>query len=84
MLGGRTFVAVVLAVAGIGVVVAGGSVAIGGSDAQASPVPCDSWANPISGNWQTATNWSTGAVPTASDNACITASEPTQCRLASS
>ncbi len=31
----------------------------------------DSWLNPASGSWTTATNWSTGVVPTSSDDVCI-------------
>ncbi len=35
--------------------------------------PCsDAWANPVSGSWNTAADWSTGAVPAATDNVCIT------------
>jgi fibronectin-binding autotransporter adhesin len=33
----------------------------------------DSWKTAVSGNWDTAGDWSTGAVPTSSDNVCITA-----------
>jgi VCBS repeat-containing protein len=29
------------------------------------------WANPVSGNFATAANWSTGVVPTATDDVCI-------------
>lgn len=31
----------------------------------------DTWTGPAEGTWQTATNWSTGKVPTSSDVACI-------------
>jgi hypothetical protein len=34
----------------------------------------DSWKKAESGDWSTAANWSTGAVPTSADNACITVS----------
>ena len=37
------------------------------------PITCtDSWKTAASGAWNTATNWSTGAVPTSTDNVCIT------------
>ena len=32
----------------------------------------DAWLNPVAGSWNTAADWSTGSVPTASDNVCIT------------
>jgi hypothetical protein len=32
----------------------------------------DSWAAPVSGSWTTEADWSTGKVPTSSDNVCIT------------
>jgi len=32
----------------------------------------DSWAKPVSGLWTTAEDWSTGKVPSSSDNVCIT------------
>ncbi len=37
------------------------------------PLACtDSWKTAASGPWSTPANWSTGAVPTSSDNVCIT------------
>jgi hypothetical protein len=37
------------------------------------PIVCtDSWKKAQSGDWDTAADWSTGSVPTSSDNACIT------------
>jgi hypothetical protein len=40
---------------------------------QLTPPTCtDSWKTAASGQWSVAANWSTGAVPTSSDNACIT------------
>ncbi|MDP6717663.1 MAG: hypothetical protein QGF59_03370, partial [Pirellulaceae bacterium] len=39
----------------------------------ASAVSCVYWANPVSGNWNDATKWSTGVVPGASDHVCISA-----------
>jgi len=32
----------------------------------------DAWINPVSGSWSTAADWSTGSVPTGTDNVCIT------------
>ena len=32
----------------------------------------DTWKAAVSGLWTTAANWSTGIVPTSSDNVCIT------------
>jgi hypothetical protein len=32
----------------------------------------DSWKNPVSGSWATAADWSTGEVPFATDEVCIT------------
>jgi len=59
--------------------VAAGSLAFVGSAvvapgvASAAPPACtDSWKTATSGNWDTATNWSTGVVPGSSDVACIT------------
>ena len=31
----------------------------------------DSWKDPVSGLWSTAADWSTGVVPTSTDNVCI-------------
>ncbi|HTU31878.1 MAG TPA: hypothetical protein VMF07_20980 [Solirubrobacteraceae bacterium] len=45
--------------------------AIGAGSAQAAPGCTDSWTNASGGSWDTATNWSTGAVPTSSDIVCI-------------
>src|ERR1700689_2720581 len=37
-----------------------------------SPGSCsDSWKTAVSGLWSTATDWSTGVVPTSTDNVCI-------------
>jgi hypothetical protein len=33
---------------------------------------CDSWTNAAGGSWATASNWSTNAVPSTTDDACIT------------
>jgi fibronectin-binding autotransporter adhesin len=33
---------------------------------------CDSWTNASGGSWATASNWSTGAVPSTTDDVCIT------------
>jgi hypothetical protein len=59
-------------------VLAAGAVAlslgiVGVGSAQAAPTCSDSWTNAAGGSWDTAANWSSGAVPTASDNVCITA-----------
>jgi fibronectin-binding autotransporter adhesin len=64
-----------LAVSGIaaggGLVI--GSAVVASSPASATPPACtDSWKTATSGNWDTATNWSTGVVPGSSDTACIT------------
>ena len=71
----------------VGVVVASGSMvfpaavaganAVAGPDAvaaqaTAAPKCTDTWTNLSGGEWSTATNWSTGAVPGANDVACIT------------
>lgn len=70
----------------VGVVVASGSIVVpaawAGADAApspgalaqtaATPKCTDTWTNLSGGSWSTATNWSTGAVPVASDVACIT------------
>jgi RHS repeat-associated protein len=39
--------------------------------ASAEPLCTDTWTGASEGTWQTATNWSTGKVPTSSDVACI-------------
>ncbi len=39
--------------------------------ASAEPLCTDKWAGGSSGSWQTATNWSTGKVPTSVDVACV-------------
>ena len=50
-----------------------GSAVVVSTPASASPPACtDSWKTATSGNWDTPTNWSTGAVPGSSDVACIT------------
>jgi hypothetical protein len=61
-----------------GGVMAGGAIGIGSPNAvaapahpAAAPVCTDSWKKATSGMWSVATNWSTGAVPTSSDNVCI-------------
>jgi hypothetical protein len=49
-------------------------VAVSASPAQAQvslPACTDSWNNPISDNWETASDWSTGSVPGPGDVACI-------------
>src|SRR5688500_13644735 len=47
------------------------------ASASETVVPCDvSWTNAAGGTWSTATNWSTGTVPTASQNVCITMNGP--------
>jgi hypothetical protein len=48
-------------------------VALAGVPARASaePLCTDKWAGGSSGSWQTATNWSTGKVPTSVDVACV-------------
>jgi hypothetical protein len=33
---------------------------------------CDSWTNAAGGSWATASNWSTGVVPSTTDDVCIT------------
>ena len=50
----------------------GGSSTLGPSYTYLAGACSDSWANPVSGSWNTAADWSTGAVPTATDNVCIT------------
>jgi hypothetical protein len=43
--------------------------------AQSRAAACDvSWASAVSGNWTDATKWSTGIVPTSTQNVCITVS----------
>ncbi len=39
--------------------------------ASAEPLCTDTWAGGSSGSWQTASNWSTGKVPTSVDDACV-------------
>src|SRR5438105_1064465 len=39
--------------------------------ATAADTCTDSWKAAVSGDWNTATNWSTNAVPTSGDDACI-------------
>lgn len=48
------------------------AVKAGPSVTQASVTCTDSWLSATSGNWNTTTDWSTGLVPTSTDNACIT------------
>jgi hypothetical protein len=56
-----------------GLAITGASFFVAPSVASAAPPACtDSWKTAVSGNWDTATNWSTGAVPGSSDVACIT------------
>jgi RHS repeat-associated protein len=43
----------------------------GAAGAAAEPLCTDSWVGPSEGNWQTATSWSTGEVPTSTTVACI-------------
>lgn len=39
--------------------------------ASAEPLCTDKWTGGSSGSWQTASNWSTGKVPTSADVACV-------------
>jgi fibronectin-binding autotransporter adhesin len=56
-----------------GFAITGASFFVAPSVASAAPPACtDSWKAAVSGNWDTATNWSTGAVPGSGDVACIT------------
>ena len=56
-----------------GFAITGASLLVAPSVASAAPPACtDSWKNPVSGNWDTASDWSTGAVPGSADVACIT------------
>ena len=53
-------------------------VALGATSAKQGWAPLssgctDDWVSPVSGNWNTASAWSTGAVPGGSDEACIIA-----------
>jgi hypothetical protein len=46
-----------------------GAMGVGSAHASA---PCtDSWTNASGGSWDTASNWSTGVVPSSSDSVCI-------------
>ncbi len=45
--------------------------ALGATGASAEPLCTDTWTGGSSGSWQTASNWSTGKVPTSADVACI-------------
>jgi RHS repeat-associated protein len=68
---GRWFlVGVTSRVAYLAVVVVG-TLALLPAGASAEPVCTDTWSGPSEGTWQTATNWSTGKVPTSTDVACI-------------
>jgi hypothetical protein len=63
-------VVVVLGISTLGMVAASVVLPI----SKASAVTCtDSWTNTSGGNFGTGTNWSTGSVPSSSDDACITA-----------
>jgi hypothetical protein len=55
------------------VVVVGGTLALLPAGASAEPVCTDTWTGSSEGTWQTATNWSTGKVPSSTDVACIEA-----------
>ena len=44
---------------------------LGAAGASAEPLCTDKWTGGSSGSWQTASNWSTGKVPTSADVACI-------------
>jgi hypothetical protein len=41
------------------------------ASALAEPLCTDTWVGPSEGPWQTASDWSTGKVPSSSDVACI-------------
>ncbi len=47
-------------------------VAFLGASAANAAAACDSWTNAAGGSWATASNWSTGVVPSTSDDVCIT------------
>jgi YD repeat-containing protein len=49
--------------------------ALASASALAEPVCTDTWTGPSEGAWQTASNWSTGIVPSSTDVACIGAGE---------
>ena len=66
----RTAAAVALAVASLGTIGTVSLVSATPSGAS-SPTCTDNWLSPVSGLWTTAADWSTGVVPTSSDNACI-------------
>jgi hypothetical protein len=74
----RTIVIRTLRVSVVGALAAGGltigaGLVLAPTPASAlGPACTDSWKAPVSGNWDTAADWSTGAVPGAGDVACIT------------
>ncbi len=45
---------------------------LGAVAAHAQPTCTDSWANAVSGQWNTASNWSQNRVPASTDDVCIT------------
>ena len=49
------------------------------------PITCEvTWMSPVTGSWADASKWSTGAVPTAADNVCISVDGTYTVRLQSS
>lgn len=48
-----------------------GILALAPAGASAEPLCTDTWTGASGGEWQTATNWSTGKVPSSTDVACI-------------
>jgi hypothetical protein len=61
----------------IGVLVAllAAVLAIGPASASAEPLCTDTWIGPSEGSWGTAKDWSTGALPTSTEVACIGAGD---------
>lgn len=48
-----------------------GALALVPAGASAEPLCTDTWTGPGEGEWQTASDWSTGKVPSSSDVACV-------------